>query len=92
MAQEQHKLDPNQTGGGRGGSESPEETSGPTGIDGLEASELPDKGRGSVDTSIGKEMARKTPDHTGGVIGGDVGIRAFPDTAEAADHGPRGKN
>jgi hypothetical protein len=35
------------------------------------------------------------PDHTGGTpqeTGGDVGIRAFPGSADAADHGPRGKN
>ena len=31
-------------------------------------------------------------DPTGGTIDGDVGIRAFPESAGAADQGPRGKN
>jgi len=68
---------------------------GPTSIEGVEASDLPDKGRGSVDENIGKALRRKTPDKTGGtpqVTGGDVGLRAFPGSADAKDHGPRGKN
>ena len=68
---------------------------GPRSIDGVEASDLPDKGRGTVDENIGKALGRKTADHTGGTpqeLGGDVGLRANPDAAEAADHGPRGKN
>ncbi len=62
---------------------------GPTSLQGAEASELPDKGRGPVETDPGKEAARKTPDHTGGVIGGETGMRAHPDIAEADDHGGR---
>src|SRR3712207_8635173 len=58
---------------------------GPASIAGAEASELPDGGRGTVDTNIGKVLGRKTPDHTGGTIGGDVGIRALPGSADAAD-------
>jgi hypothetical protein len=69
-----------------------ERRQGPTSLEGAEASELPDHGRGSTDTDRGKEAARKTPAQTGGVIGGDVGVRAFPESADAADHGPRGKN
>ena len=68
---------------------------GPRSIEGVEASDLPDKGRGSVDENIGKTLRRKTPDRTGGTpqeTGGDVGIRAHPDVADANDHGPRGKN
>ena len=68
---------------------------GPRSIEGVEASDLPDKGRGTVDENIGKAMKRKTPDRTGGTpqeTGGDVGIRAFPDSADAADHGPRKHN
>lgn len=68
---------------------------GPRSVDGVEASDLPDKGRGSVDQNIGKTLGRKTPDKTGGQpqeTGGDVGIRAMPGSADAADHGPRGKN
>lgn len=68
---------------------------GPRSIDGVEASDLPDKGRGNVDQNIGKAMARKTPDKIGGTpqeTGGDVGLRANPDIADANDHGSRGKN
>jgi hypothetical protein len=68
---------------------------GPRSIDGVEASDLPDKGRGSVDENIGKHLKRKTPDHLGGTpqeTGGDVGIRATPDVADAADHRGHGKN
>lgn len=64
---------------------------GPTSLEGAEASELPDKGRGSVETDYGKEAGRKTPEHSGGPIGGDAGIRGMPDAAEADDHGYRGK-
>jgi hypothetical protein len=40
-------------------------------------------------------LKRKTPDKTGGLpqeTGGDVGLRAMPDDAEAADHGHRKHN
>ena len=73
----------------------PAKNVGPQSTEGVEASDLPDKGRGSVDQNIGKELRRKTPDKTGGSpqeTGGDVGIRAFPGSADAADHGPRKKN
>ena len=61
---------------------------GPRDIAGAEASELPDHGRGGSETNIGKEMGRKLPGQTGGIIGGDeVGIRGEPDVAKAADHG-----
>ena len=53
-----------------------------TSIEGVEASDLPDKGRG-------------TPDRTGGLPqepGGDVGTRAMPDSADAAEHGHRKYN
>ena len=68
---------------------------GPQSIEGVEASDLPDKGRGSVDQNIGKAMKRKTPDKTGGTpqeTGGDAGIRAFPGSADAVDHGSRKHN
>ena len=39
---------------------------GPLSTQGVEASDLPDKGRGSVDQNIGKTIRRKTPDKTGG--------------------------
>ena len=68
---------------------------GPRSIDGVEARDLPDKGRGSVDQNIGKALKRKTPDHTGGSpqeTGGDVGMRAMPGSADADDHGSRKHN
>ena len=71
------------------------ENTGPRSLKGVEASDLPDKGRGSVDTDVGKHFKRKTPDRTGGTpqeTGGDVGIRAMPDAADAADHRGHGRN
>ena len=66
---------------------------GPTSIDGLEASELPDKGRGTPETSPGKELSRKLPKQTGATeSGADVGLTATPDAADARDHGYRKKN
>ena len=66
---------------------------GPRSIDGVEASDLPDKGRGSVETNPGKELRRKLPQTTGAIgTGDDVGIRAEPDVADAQDHGHRKKN
>ena len=61
---------------------------GPTSIAGAEASELPDHGRGGPETNIGKEMGRKLPGQTGGIVGGDeVGLAGEPDIAKAKDHG-----
>jgi len=65
---------------------------GPLSIAGVEASDLPGGGRGSVETDRGKESARKLPQNTGGVLGGDVGLHGTPDIAEADQHGGRGKN
>jgi hypothetical protein len=65
---------------------------GPTGIEGVEASDLPDHGRGPVETVPGKELRRKPPARTGENSTGDVGIRATPDIAEASDHGHRKRN
>ena len=65
---------------------------GPKSIQGVEASDLPDKGRGSVNTNYGKEAGRKPPHRTGGTVGGDVGMRAMPDIAESDDSGGRKKN
>jgi hypothetical protein len=66
---------------------------GPTSEQGLEASELPhDEERGSVDTDPRRVAARKVPTHTAGQIGGDVGIRAMPDSAQADDHGGPKRN
>ena len=64
---------------------------GPRSIEGVEASDLPDSGRGPVETSPGKELRRKLPQTTGGEIGSatDVGIRGEPDVADAEGHGHR---
>ncbi len=67
---------------------------GPLSVEGVEASDLPDKGRGSVDTAISKEMARKLPQQIGGALGdgSDVGLRGTPDIADADEHGGQGRN
>lgn len=66
---------------------------GPTSVQGLEASELPDKGRGGPETSPGKELARKLPIQTGAVgEGADVGLAATPESADQRDHGSRKRN
>ena len=66
---------------------------GPRSIDGVEASDLPDEGRGPVETNPGKELRRKLPQTTGAIApGDDVGIRAEPDIADAEDHGHRRRN
>lgn len=65
---------------------------GPLSIAGVEASDLPDGGRGSVETDRGKESARNVPQNTGGIVGGNVGLRGTPNLAKADEHGGRGKN
>lgn len=67
---------------------------GPRDIDGLEASQLPDKGRGSVDTDRGKQLGRKPPGLTGGLggDGDDVGLAGEPEVADIRDHGHRKHN
>ena len=64
---------------------------GPTSIQGLEASELPGE-RGSVDTDPRRIAARKLPAQTGENSTGDVGLRAMPGSADANDHGYRKGN
>lgn len=65
---------------------------GPTSIHGVEASELPDKGRGGPETNQHQQHARKLPHQTGENDTGDVGLRAFPSSADANDHGYRKGN
>jgi hypothetical protein len=65
---------------------------GPRSIEGLEASELPDKGRGTEDTNPSKEAGRKLPQQTGENDSGDTGLRGDPDIADAAEHGHRKRN
>jgi hypothetical protein len=69
---------------------------GPLSIEGLEASELPDKGRGDVFTDAGKEGKRNLPQNTGETIGPgashQTGLRGDPDVADAAKSGGRKHN
>jgi hypothetical protein len=69
---------------------------GPTSIQGLEASELdkidPEGERGSVDTDPRRIAARKLPAQTGESSAGDVGTRAMPGSADANEHGHRKHN
>jgi hypothetical protein len=66
---------------------------GPRSIEGVEASDLPDGGRGSVETVPGKELRRKLPQQTGAIGDAtDVGLRGEPDVADANDHGHRKHN
>lgn len=60
---------------------------GPTSIDGVEASDLPDKGRGDASTNISKEAGRKLPQQTGEWETGDTGLKGDPDIADADEHG-----
>jgi hypothetical protein len=61
---------------------------GPTSIEGVEASDLPDDGRGDVFTNISKEAGRKLPPQTGQWgDAGDTGLRGDPDIADAKQHG-----
>jgi hypothetical protein len=64
---------------------------GPRSIEGVEASDLPDKGRGTVNTNFGKEAARNVPHHTGETVGPDAlhqtGLRGTPDLSDADQHG-----
>jgi hypothetical protein len=67
---------------------------GPLSIEGVEARDLPDKGRGSLETIAGKELRRKVPNRTGAApgTGTDVGMAATPDIADLRDHGHRKHN
>ncbi|HSU67906.1 MAG TPA: hypothetical protein VLJ39_13605 [Tepidisphaeraceae bacterium] len=69
------------------------ENVGPVSIEGVEASDLPDKGRGDVFTNPSKEAGRKLPQQTGQYgDGADTGLRGDPDVADAQEHGGRKKN
>jgi len=65
---------------------------GPTSIEGVEASDLPGEGRGSVFTDPGKEGKRNLPQNTGERSSGATGLRGDPDLADADEHGGRGAN
>ncbi|MGE5611720.1 MAG: hypothetical protein ACM359_20910 [Bacillota bacterium] len=59
---------------------------GPLSIQGVEASDLPDE-RGSIETDAGKELRRALPQSTGGVTGGDAGMRGERPMIDADAHG-----
>ena len=63
---------------------------GPTSIEGVEASDLPDS-RGSVETDPAKE-ARRTLPQEDGAIEGEGGLRASMDASDAKRHGHRKHN
>jgi hypothetical protein len=65
---------------------------GPRSIEGVEASDLPDKGRGDLSTNPSKEAGRKLPQQTGQWDEGDTGLRADPEVADAGEHGHRKHN
>jgi hypothetical protein len=65
---------------------------GPRSIEGVEASDLPDKGRGPVESDFGKEAARHMPHQTGGTIGGDSGMHGDAAERDADKYGGRKKN
>ena len=69
-----------------------EHKQGPTSLQGAEASELPDKGRGTPETNFGKEAARRLPQQVGGIIGEEVGERGTPESTQADARGGRKKN
>ena len=61
---------------------------GPRSIDGVEASDLPDHGRGPVETNPGKELRRKLSQSTGAIEPtAEVGLRGEPEIADADQHG-----
>ncbi|HWE03701.1 MAG TPA: hypothetical protein VG326_14950 [Tepidisphaeraceae bacterium] len=67
---------------------------GPRDINGAEASELPDQGRGDVDSDFGKQAARKLPGQIGGLggDGDDVGLAGESEISDARRHGGRKHN
>lgn len=84
MAQQQGQSS-DQSNAGR--SPADYEKVGPRSVEGVEASDLPDKGRGDPFTEISKEAGRKLPQQTGQWGEGDTGLRGDPDVADAKEHG-----
>jgi hypothetical protein len=76
MAKQQDSGNAQRTSGQSGGGPHDFEKVGPTSIEGVEASDLPDKGRGDVFSDPGKEAGRKLPQQTGQWESGDAGLRA----------------
>jgi hypothetical protein len=69
---------------------------GPTSVRGVEANDLPNGGRGSVETEPGHELDRHLPQNTGEVAGSDinndVGMAGDPEIREADDERTLGRH
>jgi hypothetical protein len=79
------KTKPSNTGASR--SPADYEKVGPTSIEGVEASDLPDKGRGDVFTDPNREAGRRLPQQTGQWGPGDTGLAGDPEIADSKQHG-----
>ena len=60
---------------------------GPTSIEGVEASDLPDKGRGDVFTDPSREAGRRLPQQTGEWGSGETGLAGDLEIADSRQHG-----
>lgn len=87
MAQEQKSGNTKRSNQQASGRLNDYEKVGPTSIEGVEVSDLPDKGRGPESTNISKQAGRKLPAQTGEWESGDTGLRGDPDIADAEEHG-----
>lgn len=69
---------------------------GPTSTEGIEANDLPDKGRGPVNTDPGHELDRNVPHRTGetrgSTINNDVGVAGKPEIRDADDENTLGRH
>jgi hypothetical protein len=62
-------------------------------VEGVEASDLPEGGRGPVETDYGHESKRDVPQHHGGPVSGeDTGIRGDAAVRDADHLGGRKRN
>src|SRR3954468_14857470 len=59
---------------------------------GVEARDLPDGGRDTVETDAHREAKRNLPQQHGGELGSDGGIRGDRQMSDADDHGGRKHN
>lgn len=62
------------------------------GPEGIVASDMPGGGRDNVETDIGKEGQRIMPQHHGGELGEEGGLRADRAFGGSVNPGGRGKN
>lgn len=64
---------------------------GPLSMQGVEASQFPGEGRGTIETDPGHQGKRNLPQNTGNITG-NVGLRGTPNLSEADTKGGRKKN